>query len=52
MYSLGCKLITVGWVHFRLAKDTHFVWLDALTKPVNNPKNSLLINPIIISYYF
>ena len=40
MQSLGCKLIRVGLVkHFLLLKDTHFIWLDALTTLVNNPIN-------------
>ena len=31
MYSLGCKLIRVGWViHFWMLNDAHFVWLDPL----------------------
>ena len=29
----------------------HFVWLDALTMPVNNPINIFLINPNIILYH-
>ena len=37
LYSLGCKLIRVGWVkRFWLLNETHFVWLDALTMSVNN----------------
>ena len=53
MYSLGCKLIKVGWVpHFSLLKDTHFVWLEAVTMLVKNPINIFLINPGIILYYF
>ena len=33
MYSLGYKLIRAGWIiHFWLFNDTHFVWLDPLTK--------------------
>ena len=35
-YSLGCKLIKVGWISQWLLKDTHFVWLEGLTtKEVN-----------------
>ena len=53
MYSLGCKLIKVGWVpHFSLLKDTHFVSLEAVTMLVKNPINIFLINPGIILYYF
>ena len=40
-------IIIVGWV-------LHFVWLEVLTTLVvdNNPINTFLINPNIISYYF
>ena len=42
----------VGWViHFWVLIDTHFVWLDGLTIPVNNPINIFLINPNIVLYY-
>ena len=42
----------VGWViHFWLLNDTHFVWLNGLTIPVNNPINIFLINPNIVLYY-
>ena len=42
----------VGWViHFWLLNGTHFVWLDGLTIPVNNPINIFLINPNIVLYY-
>ena len=45
MYSLGCKLIRVGWVaDFWLPKDAHFAWLEALTILVNNPINIILRN--------
>ena len=50
LYSLGCKLIRVDWIlHFWLLKDTHFVWLVALTMPVNNTINIFLIIP---KHYF
>ena len=29
----------------------HFVWLDAITMPVNNTINVFVISPNIISYY-
>ena len=34
-----------------MINDTHLVWLDPLTRPVNNPINIFLINPKIISYH-
>ena len=39
MYSLGCKLITVGWISYvSLLKETHLVWVEALTTTsANNP---------------
>ena len=43
----------VGWViHFWLIHDIHFVWLDALIMPVNNPINIFLINSNIVFYMF
>ena len=52
IYSLGYKLIRIGCViHFLLVKDTHLVWLDVLTRSVNNLINIFLINPIIILYH-
>ena len=51
MHSIYYKLTIVGWVnHFWLVKDTHFVWLDPFTRPVNNPINIFLINPNIKLY--
>ena len=42
MCSLGCKLIQVLWiVNVWLLKGAHFVWLEGLTKPVNNQINIL-----------
>ena len=42
----------VGWIiHFWLLNDTHFVWLDALTMPVNNPLYIFLIDPNSILYH-
>ena len=42
----GCKWIIVGWVvHFWLFKETHFVWLDAVTRPVNNLLNIFFNKP-------
>ena len=36
----GCKLIKVDWIsNFWLLKNTHFVWLEALTRLVNNTIN-------------
>ena len=37
--------------HFWLLKDTHFVWLEALTMLVNNPISVFLRNLNIILYY-
>ena len=34
-----------------MSNDTHFVWLDSLTRPVNNPINIFLINPNIVLHY-
>ena len=38
--------------HFWLLKETHFVWLDPLTRAVNNPINIFLISLSIILYHF
>ena len=52
VFSWGCKLIRAGWViHFWLLDDSHFVWLDVISMPINNPINIFLINPNIILYY-
>ena len=52
---LGCNrydVNQVGWaIHFWFLKENHFVRLDPLTRPVNNPINIFLINPRIILYY-
>ena len=49
---LDYKLIkVVSIIHIWLLKNTHFLWLDALTMPLNNPINNLLINTYIILYY-
>ena len=37
--------------HFWLLNEIHFVWLDPLTRPVNNPINILLINTNVILYH-
>ena len=53
LYSLGCNLITVGWVvYFWLVKDIHFEWLDALARPGSNLINLFLINWNITLCYF
>ena len=53
MYSLGCKLKITGWIkNLWLVKNIHFLWLKALTRPVNNPMAILLIKPNIILYHF
>ena len=49
-YSLGCKLIRVGWIkHFWLLKNTHFVFLEALAIMwVVSTINNFLIIPNIV----
>ena len=43
----------VGWaIYLWLLNDTHYVLLDPLTRPVNNPITSSLINPNIDLYCF
>ena len=52
MYLLGGKLIRVGSIiHFWLLNETHFVWLEPLTRSVNNAIDIFLINPNIVSFY-
>ena len=52
LHSLGCKLERVVRIsHFQLLNETHFVWLDPLTTPVNNPINIFPINLNIILYH-
>ena len=42
----------VGWViRFWLLNKTLFVWLDPLTRPVNNAINIFLTKPNIILYH-
>ena len=49
MYLFESKLKKVGWVvHCWLRKDSHFVWIEALTKLVDNSINIFLVNPNII----
>ena len=49
MYSLGCRLVRVGWdIHFWLFNNMCFAWLETLTMLVNNLINIFLINPNII----
>ena len=51
--SLGCKLIRVGWiVHFWIFNKTHFVWLDPLFRPVNDPISIFLIKPNLYHVLF
>ena len=53
MYSLGCKLIKVGWVvHFWLLKDTYFVWLKTLTTLANNMINIFLVDQALFDIIF
>ena len=52
MYLLGFKLIRVGWIiYFWLLNETQFVWLDLITRSVDNPINIFLINPNIILHH-
>ena len=58
MYSLGWKLIKVGWVmHCWLFKDIHFVWSGVLAMLAKdllehiNPINAYLVSSDTILYY-
>ena len=46
--SIHYKIIWVGWIMHWWLNETHFVWLDAVTMSVNNPRNIFLINLNII----
>ena len=42
-----------GWlVHFWTVKDKYFLWLDALSRPVNNLINILIKLKIILYHGF
>ena len=45
MYSLGSKLIAIDWIfYFSLLKETHLVWVEALTTMLANNPVFLKIN--------
>ena len=49
LYGLECKLVRIGWfIHFRIIKNTYFVYLETLTMLANNTINNFSTIPNII----